>query len=85
MALADRLNEQPPASRAGTPCSVGTLIESLPDPERDALLLMLGTPEKRGWAASDIYDALTAEGYRVSYQQINRHRGNKCRCDKAAA
>jgi hypothetical protein len=69
----------------GSPCSVGALLGQLDGDELEALRLMLGTPDKRGWAAGDIYDALTAEGYAVSYQQINRHRGGKCRCPKAAA
>lgn len=85
MALADRLTAGRPVPIHGSPCSVGTLLDTLDGPELEALNLMLGTPERRGWAASDIYDALTAEGYEVGYQTINRHRGRKCRCFKAAA
>ena len=84
MALSDRLTAAPKPMH-GTPCSVGTLLETLTGTELDALRTMLGTPEQRGWPASSIYDALVAEGHRVGYQQINRHRGGKCRCLRAAA
>ena len=84
MALSDRLSE-PPTRKNGTPCSVGSLLERLEGAELDALLAMLGTPQQRGWPQDAIYDALTAEGYEVGRQSINRHRGGKCRCSKAAA
>lgn len=84
MALADRLTT-PPAPKHGYPCSVGVLLDTLDQDDRDALLTMLGTPERRGWSASDIYDALIAEGHKVGLQTINRHRGGKCRCAKDAA
>lgn len=85
MALSDRVNEKRPATIHGYPCSVGKLLAELEGEEREALLLMLGTPEHRGWAASDIYDALLAEGHKVGYQTVNRHRGGKCRCGRADA
>lgn len=81
MALADRLASQP-ETRNGLPCSVGVLLDTLPSDEADALRTMLGTPEKRGWNAGDIYDALVAEGHKVGLQTINRHRGGKCRCGR---
>lgn len=81
MALADRV--QPP-STTGTPCSVGLLLATLEGEELAALEMMLGTPEQRGWTAAAIYDAVTAEGYTVSYQQINKHRGGRCRCGASA-
>lgn len=82
MSLSERVTHAP--SRVhGLPCSVGQLLNKLEGPELDALLTMLGDPEKRdGWSASAIYDALTAEGYTVGYQTISRHRGRKCRCGK---
>lgn len=79
MALADRATQQPPSVH-GTPCSMGTLIARLEGEELAALETMLGTPERRGWSAADIYVALTEEGYTVGLQTINRHRGRKCRC-----
>ena len=69
----------------GTPCSVGALLDQLEGAELEALQTMLGTPEKRGWSQAEIYKALTAEGYEVGLQTINRHRGGQCRCSKAAA
>lgn len=85
MALADRITAGRPVPIHGSPCSVGVLLDTLKGDELEALNLMLGTPERRGWSATDIYDALIAEGYEVGRQSINRHRGGKCRCAKAAA
>lgn len=79
MALADRVTK-PPRTNFGSPCSVGVLIDTLDGAELDAFREMLGTPERRGWPATSIYDALTAEGHTVALQSINRHRGNRCRC-----
>jgi hypothetical protein len=84
MALSDRL-KAPTKPMHGTPCSVGALLENLAGAELDALRTMLGTPDARGWSASAIYDALIAEGHSVGYQQINKHRGGKCRCIRQAA
>lgn len=79
MSLAERVEQDPPLT-TGKPCSIGHLLQTLPDHEREALAAMLGTPEARGWPAGDIYDALVAEGHRCGFQTINRHRGRKCRC-----
>ena len=84
MALSDRLNQRP-TSTHGKPCSVGKLLDELDGAELDALQTMLGTPEQRGWAEGEIYDALIAEGYVVGRQSINRHRGGRCRCNQGAA
>lgn len=83
MALADRINTTP-VRRTGLPCSIGALITQLHGDELAALNTMLGTPEQRGWPAAAIYDALTAEGYTVGRQSINRHRGGSCACKTAA-
>ena len=80
MSLAERLQETPERN-FGMPCSIGTLLNTLPADEVAALQAMLGTPEQRSpWTASEIYDALQAEGHTVGYQTIGRHRGRKCRC-----
>ena len=81
MSLSERVTERP-ESKHGMPCSVAVLLNTLEGDELDALVSMLGTPEQPGWTAGDIYDALAAEGYKVGYQSINRHRGRKCRCSR---
>lgn len=75
MALADRITE-PPTRRHGLPCSVGELLEALPDIESDALRHMLSA----GWSQDAIYTAITEEGHSVGRQTINRHRSRACRC-----
>lgn len=84
MALSERVKAGQPATIHGTPCSVGLLLDALEGAELDALKTMLGTPERRGWTASEIYSALIEEGHSVALQTINRHRGGRCRCSKAA-
>ena len=81
MSLSKRLAD-PPRPQHGYPCSVGALLAQLKGTELDALRTMLGTPQQRGWPASEIYTALTEEGYTVGLQTINRHRGGKCRCER---
>jgi len=81
MALADRL-QNTPQRIAGLPCSIGALEDRLSGAEADALDAML---HKLGWSAERIYSALTAEGYEVGRQSINRHRAKSCRCFKATA
>lgn len=79
MALADRLAERS-APRPPEPCPLGKLLAELDGAELQALKVMLGTPEKRGWTAPEIYADLQAEGYTVGFKAINKHRGGTCRC-----
>lgn len=85
MALADRINGHTGRPTPGPRCSVGLLLARLEGDELAALETMLGTTERVGWTEGQIYDALTAEGYRVGRQTINRHRGGRCSCLKPAA
>ncbi|HKY58364.1 MAG TPA: hypothetical protein VJL80_10025 [Aeromicrobium sp.] len=78
MALVDRLTDTP-ARLQGKPCSIGDLESRLDGAELDALNAMLYT---LGWSQARIYEALTAEGYDVGRQSINRHRARACRCFK---
>lgn len=81
MALADKLDEKP-RNNSGLACSVGVLLERLPTAEAAALNKML---YELGWSGRKIYDALTAEGYYVGAQTINRHRSSACSCFRASA
>jgi hypothetical protein len=76
MALADRIADAKPERAFGLPCSVGALLDTLPEAEVAALRHMLST----GWSQRQIYDALVAEGHVVGMQTINRHRSRGCRC-----
>lgn len=84
MALADHAANPPKAKAAGVPCSIGHLYTLLADDAKelaalDQLLYGLGLN------ATQVYEALEAEGYEVGRQSINRHRGRKCGCYKAGA
>ena len=81
MALTDRVKSKPTPAMTGKPCSIGALIERLPDDEVAALNRMLG----EGWTQPEIYAALESEGHVVGFQSINRHRSRACRCYRQAA
>lgn len=91
MSLADRVTQKPETMH-GTPCSVGTLIGSLEPTELAALQkIMYGrpgltepAPAFRGWTEAEVFEAVTDEGYSVAKNQINEHRGKRCRCYRGA-
>ena len=76
MALKDRLSDTP-KKQSGHPCSVGALLEKLDSDEHAALNAML---YDLGWSGTKIHAALSAEGYEVGKQTVNRHRSRACRC-----
>lgn len=94
MSLADRVNDRPDTIH-GHPCSVGKLIaelEAKPDELAALQLIMYGrtgltepTRGYKGWYEREVHEALTAEGYAVAKNQINEHRGKRCRCYRDAA
>ena len=86
MALADHVSNDDPS------CSVGAILagqdlngKHVPAEDVTTLLQWLGSAQRRGDSASVIFDRVKAEGYRISYQQINRHRGGHCSCARRAA
>lgn len=79
MALADRLDEVEEKG-PGLPCSVGVLLRTLDPDDVATLETLLGTKDNWGETAQYIFDVLRADGHRVAYQTINKHRGEKCRC-----
>lgn len=76
MALADKLNETP-RKQTGKPCSVGELLDILPETERAAFNSMM---YELAWSGTKIHEALKGEGHIVGQQTINRHRAGHCRC-----
>ena len=75
MALVDRVQSKP-ARTHGLPCSVGDLLQNLPDTEAAALQEMLNGR----WSGREIWSALRDEGHEVGAQTVNRHRAGACRC-----
>lgn len=63
----------------GTPCSIGEVYRRLEGnkAETKALDTLL---YELNYNASQVWEALRAEGFEVGRQSINRHRGRKCRC-----
>lgn len=92
MSLADRATRRPSIVH-GFPCSVAALLDTLEGDELAAFqTIMYGRPglteprrPHKGWTEREVFEALEAEGYKVAKNQINEHRGKRCRCYKDAA
>jgi hypothetical protein len=94
VSLAERVT-RPPDTVHGYPCSVGKLMDDLAaQPEELATLQLImygraGLTEPRlnlkGWTEKAVFEVVTAEGYKVAKNQINEHRGKRCRCYRGAA
>lgn len=94
MSLAARITDRP-ESINGYPCSVANLfadVEAKGQAELAALqVIMYGRAglneprhDARGWTEAEIFKTVTAEGYKVARNQINQHRGKRCRCYRDA-
>lgn len=78
----------------GFPCSVGSLLASIEsNPEELATFqrIMYGRPgltEPRtgykGWTERAVFEVVVAAGLEVAKNQINEHRGKRCRCYRDA-
>jgi hypothetical protein len=68
--------------RKGPPCSVGLLLESLPDDEAAALNVLLDSP----MLGTDIAAHVYAEGYAdIAGGTYSRHRRGACCCERFGA
>jgi len=92
VSLADRIADRPEAVN-GYPCSVAGLIAKAEERGElaDLQRIMYGraglTEEARGFRGMterEVYEIVTAEGYKVAKNQINQHRGKHCRCYRDA-
>lgn len=78
----------------GFPCSVGSLmasLESTPAELAEFQRIMYGRPgltEPRtgykGWTERAVFEVVTDAGLEVAKNQINEHRGKRCRCYRGA-
>lgn len=92
MSLADRIAQRPEAVN-GFPCSVAGLMAAADERGElaDLQRIMYGRAglteprhDARGWTEREVYETVTAEGYDVAKNQINEHRGKRCRCYRDA-
>lgn len=85
MALSAKLTKKRPPIIHGRACSIGLLWLALPEPEREALDIML---YRQRLTYSEIYaeleddKLLVGDGYEVAASQINDHRAGRCSCRK---
>jgi len=77
VALADHFTTKSPTRSV---CSVGKLLATMPDDDIAALHQMLASR----MSATQIYAALTAEGYTVGRGTIGNHRRGDCSCEADA-
>ena len=77
VSLADRITSQRPVRNV---CSVGKLLATMPDDDIAALRQMLAGC----MSSTQIYAALTAEGYTVGRGTIGNHRRGDCSCEAGA-
>lgn len=75
MAISNIADRAGPKARKGPPCSVCTLLDRLPDAEREALLQLLRDPE---WRYADIARELMTEGYDLSAYTLGHHARGDC-------
>jgi hypothetical protein len=92
VSLADRIAEHSDAVN-GTPCSVAGLIaEAEARGELHVLQRMMygragltePAPGLRGMSERKVFEIVTGEFYKVAKNQINEHRGKRCRCYRDA-
>lgn len=76
MNLRDAIASEQEKSRPGYACGVERLLGTLDDDDRAALIDALGSEAP----TSAIARALTASGYVLAYQTLQRHRRRECRC-----
>ncbi len=74
MSLVDRLGERD----RGHKCVVGRMLDALPDADRKVLLAALDDIRFTG---TEIHRAVIAEGFRMSYMTLLRHRRGECFCN----
>lgn len=79
MSLKARAATPPAGSKQGLPCSIRTLLETLPKDESAALKTMLDAPW-RVWPHTEIEKAIEDEGHQVGRGAVGKHRRSTCRC-----
>jgi hypothetical protein len=79
MGLANKLNNLNDAQYRGVKCPLGTLIDSLPEEDRQALVSAIESKA----STRGIHDALKSENFKIDRQTITLHRKGYCRCKES--
>jgi len=67
----------PPEPIPGPKCTMGALLDALPDREAQAVQAALDNP---AWTAVALARLLTQEGHRMQDSTVRRHRRGDCLC-----
>jgi hypothetical protein len=76
MSLENKLNSLKQIRDLNNVCTVGGIINELPEVEKKALVSALSSKA----STRGIYDALKSEGFKIDRQTITLHRKGYCRC-----
>ena len=81
MPISDHIAHTKGGSNQGMPCSVATLLATLPPSEADELRHLVNAPW-RVVSHSALERAIREEGHVVGVGAIGKHRRGDCRCAK---
>ena len=77
MTLADAFDEDKSKRKHGAYCTMGILLKSLNDEDRDTLNAVMNDFT---WSATRIANVLQSQGHQIGYWVVNRHRSQLCQC-----
>lgn len=63
--------------KQGAYCTMGSLLESLNEEDRQTLNDVMGDYT---WTGVRIANVLQQQGYKIGYWVVNRHRSGMCQC-----
>ena len=76
----------PIPERTVQPCKVGRIVDELQEPYKGALLALLNHAYADGGISDEaLTDRMRAAGLDVGASVVNRHRKNRCTCQKVTA
>lgn len=80
MGLADKFSKTDQL-RSGLPCGIGTLLQKLPKPDREALQGVMAQEHSRERISNrQIHEVLLEEGHDIAFHSVSAHRRKQCRC-----
>jgi hypothetical protein len=79
MSLADELAAETAKPRSGYQCGVHKILDQLGD---EAAALQAALDDKGSYSGAAIARVLSARGYAIKSQTVNRHRARGCECPR---
>lgn len=80
MGLADKLKKVDQI-KSGLPCGIGTLLQTLPKSDREALEEVMSQAHGPARISNrQIHEVLLGEGHEIAFHSVSAHRRKQCRC-----